>query len=445
MTGGCSPPRLHILRDQLDPGRPGTLIQEKAMNDETQSMENDPLSKIQIDERFAGAVSDKPTVASAKNPHLDATMATPHNRKPGMDVPAAQSAEKDALIGQTIDNYEIVSQLGRGGFGTVYKAKDVKLQRFAALKFLRFPLDSDFRAQFEREAQVIANLSKHPSIVQIYSWGEYQGSQYFALEFLDTSLESQLKKRNEPLSVKQALEIVADTASALHYAHSQGVLHRDIKPANILIDGKTGRAKVCDFGLAKFSAAATGTDTQTISGSPHYMAPEQISGKGLDARTDVHALGVTLYEMLSRELPATGSSQLEVLDKIRSRNTTPLRKYRPDLSDAILDIVKRATAFLPEDRFQSAEEMENAARAVLRSLESTGTADSGSFKKTRNIVAFRPRVIAAAAAAVVLVLAGSVGVPRLFSKSSGSSGASIGTKSESGLALVGVKSCTLSG
>ena len=192
------------------------------------------------------------------------------------------------------------------------------------------------------------------------------------------------------------------------------------------LDGKTGRAKVCDFGLAKFNALATGTDTQTIAGSPHYMAPEQIVGKSLDARTDVHALGVTLYEMLSRELPCKGSSQLEVMDKIRSRNTTPLRTYRPDLSDAILDIVKRATAFLPEDRFQSAEEMEMAARAVLRSLETTGSSDSAALKSKSagaRIVRFRPRLLAAAGIAAALILVASVAGPRMFgSKDTGKIG-----------------------
>ncbi len=380
------------------------------------SAEHDPLNEIVIDERFAAASQER-TVEVVSNPHLNATVSTPHHLAPDLAGPNMLEQERDPLVGQLVDNYEILGLLGRGGFGTVYKAKDVKLQRFAALKFLRFPLDNDFRKQFEREAQVIANLGKHPSIVQIYSWGEHIGSQYFALEFLDTSLESQIKKTTEPLSVKQALEVVADCASALHYAHGQGVLHRDIKPANILLDGKTGRAKVCDFGLAKFNALATGTDTRTIAGSPPYMAPEQIVGKNLDARTDVYSLGVTLYEMLSRELPCTGSSQVEIMDKIRSRQTTPLRVYRPDLSDSILDIVKRATAFLPDDRFQSAQEMESAARAVIRSLETTGSADNVSTasraSRAGNRKRFRPQMLAAAGIAVILAIGAGITVPSL--------------------------------
>ncbi len=183
------------------------------------------------------------------------------------------------MIGQTIGNYEVVTRLGRGGFGTVYKARDKKLQRFAALKFLRFPLDSEYRKLFAREAQVIANLGKHPSIVQIYSWGEHQGSHYFALEFLDSSAEGLMEKSADPLPVKRALEITAQCADALHFAHEQGVLHRDVKPANILIDAKSGQAKMCDFGLAKIQTLGAGTSTTTIAGSPPTWPPSKSPGR----------------------------------------------------------------------------------------------------------------------------------------------------------------------
>lgn len=373
------------------------------------------LDEITVDERFTASLPAEDAVSATvpnSDAHVSETVSTPAHLKPDSFHSSPEGAEADALIGQTIDNYEILSELGRGGFGTVYKAKDTKLHRFAALKFLRFPLDGEFRKLFEHEAQVIANLSKHPSIVQIYSWGEYQGSQYFALEYLDASVESLIKKQGEPLSAKQALEVIADCAGALHYAHQQGVLHRDIKPGNILIDGKTGRAKLCDFGLAKFNALATGTNTTTIAGSPPYMAPEQIVGESLDARTDVYSLGVALYEMLSRKLPCTGSSQIEIMDKIRSRKSTPLREYRPDLSQSILEIVKQATAFRPEDRFQSAEDMEHAARTVLRNLDRTGSSENVTVKSKRvpgsSKSRFQSRSVLAAAAALAIIIAGAV-------------------------------------
>ena len=377
------------------------------------SHEPDLLGRFTIDERFKFSAPDDEPVdveATGKNPHLSNTVSTPPNQAPDAVETSAEGTDDDTLIGQTIGNYEILAELGRGGFGTVYKARDTKLQRFAALKFLRFPLDREFRKLFAREAQILANLGKHPSIIQIYSWGEHQGSHYFALEFLDASAESLIEKRGEPLPAKQALEIIADCAGALHYAHEQGVLHRDIKPANILIDRKTGRAKVCDFGLAKFNALGTGTATKTIAGSPPYMAPEQIVGKTMDGRTDIYSLGVTLYEMLSRKLPCTGSSQLEILDKIRNRKSTPLREYRPDLSDSILEIVKQATAFRPEDRFQSAEEMQQAAQGILKSLEKSGSSDNVAASSKRFVgprgARLRSRSLVAAVLAIGVLIAG---------------------------------------
>ncbi|MCH8204995.1 MAG: protein kinase, partial [Candidatus Hydrogenedentes bacterium] len=292
------------------------------------------------------------------------------------------------------------------GFGTVYKARDKKLQRFAALKFLRFPLDSEFRRLFEREAQVIANLSKHPSIVQIYSWGEHLGSHYFALEYMDASAEGLMEKSGDPLPVKRALEITAECACALHFAHEQGVLHRDVKPANILIDGKTGHAKMCDFGLAKIHTLGGGTDASMIAGSPPYMAPEQIAGKPMDGRTDVYSLGVTLYELLSRQLPCTGSSHVDILEKIRKHKSTPLRKFRPDLSESILGIVQRATAYRPEDRYQTAEEMQEAIEAVLDSLERTGSSENVAVLRGSSRMRIGGRRVSVKMAAGALVAAG---------------------------------------
>ena len=282
--------------------------------------------------------------------------------------------EVDPLLGMTIGNYEIQRELGRGGFGTVYKALDIKLDRPAALKFLRFPLDRQHRELFVREAKVIANLSKHPSIVQIYAWGEFRGSYYFALEYLDMSAEKLLNTTPGAVPVAKALRIVSSCASGLQYAHDHGVLHRDIKPGNILIDRTTEQAKLCDFGLAKFHSMGSGTKVSTLAGSPAYMAPEQISGGKISARTDVYSLGVTLYEMLSGRLPCEGDSHGEILEQVRKGASTPLKNYRPDLPPAILDIVRKSTAYRAEDRYQSADEMREAIESILQSLESSGSA-----------------------------------------------------------------------
>lgn len=371
--------------------------------------EPDALGEFKIDERFnfssPGTEPRSKSKAAQDSSKNETVAGTPGQGPDSMPLGPGPDDDTDALIGQTIGNYEVVELLGRGGFGTVYKAKDLKLQRFAALKFLRFPLDSEFRKLFEREAQVIANLGKHPSIVQIYSWGEHRGSHYFALEYLDSSAEALMEKNQDPLPVKRALEIAAECAGALHFAHEQGVLHRDVKPANILIDGKSGHAKVCDFGLAKIHTLGTGTATSTIAGSPHYMAPEQIAGKTMDGRTDVYSLGVTLYELLSRQLPCTGSSHVDIMDQIRKRKSTPLRKFRPDLSDSVLGIVQRATAFRPEDRYGSAEDMQRAIEDVLSSLERTGSSENvvPARGRRRKRIGLKTAVGALIAAGIVVI------------------------------------------
>ena len=243
---------------------------------------------------------------------------------------------RDPLIGAHVGNYRIVSVLGGGGFGTVYMAEDTKLNRNVALKFLRNPLESKHRELFEREAKAIAKLSKHRAIVQIYEWSEYQGQSYFALEYVESSADKLLAQHPEGLSVTQAMQIVADVAEGLDYAHEQGILHRDVKPANILIETEDGAAKISDFGLTRFYDSSLASTTGGISGSPPYMSPEQASGGRVDRRSDVFSLGTTLYELLCGQRPFTGATQFEVLDRIRRDKRVPLRKHKPDLPGFLL-------------------------------------------------------------------------------------------------------------
>lgn len=339
-------------------------------NDETVRMDGDEdPDKTQITPIDIGA-----TMPSGPN-----SDAQDMDSKPSIgdtDVFDQQAANDDSFIGQTLGNYHILNQLGKGGFGTVYKARDVKLDRYVAVKFLTAPMETEYSKLFEREAKILANLSKNPNIVQIYTWGEHRGSNYMALEYMDYSLEDKIEENVDGLPLKEALEIIANCCDALTYAHDQGVLHRDIKPANVLVDAKTNQVKVCDFGLARFYNKGIDSATQTIAGSPPFMSIEQITGKSLDERSDVYSLGVTLYQLLSGNLPFSGNSQFEIMEKIRSNDSTPLPKQRDDLPRVVYDIVKKSMAHNADDRFQSAEEFGKALRKAIHAIERTGSADS---------------------------------------------------------------------
>ncbi len=329
---------------------------------------------------------------------------------PLVDLPVGQSADTtpsalvhDKLIGVKIGNYEIEQLVGRGGFGAVYKARDTKLNRPAAIKFVLSKIDSSHAEMFAREAKIIANLSRHPNIVQIYEWGEYEGANYFVLEYLDRGADGLIRTQPEGLPVQVALQITHDCAKALEYAHKQGVLHRDIKPANILIDAESGRAKLCDFGLAKFHNLGLDSASGLIAGSPPYMSPEQAAAQRLTERSDIFSLGVALYQLLCGKLPVTGSSHWEVIENIKQQKAVPLREYRPDLALGVLELVEKATSFRPEDRHAGANEFAAHIQALIHQFERTGTA-SDSSKLTPKPAKHRVIALATASIAAVFLL-----------------------------------------
>lgn len=207
--------------------------------------------------------------------------------------------DADSFLHRQIGNFEIIAALGRGGFGAVYKARDVKLGRYVAIKFLHNPLDPRRRAHFEREARALASLSKEVGIVEIYEWGELDSQRYIVLEFVESSAEDLLKRCPNGLPVLQALSIAADCAGALQAAHGAGILHRDIKPANILLESATGAAKVADFGLAHLTEESGDfTLAGGLSGSPTYTPLEQTSSGELDARSDGVSARYTSVKLL---------------------------------------------------------------------------------------------------------------------------------------------------
>ena len=273
--------------------------------------------------------------------------------------------------GARIGPYEIVTPLGSGGMGEVYKARDTRLHRTVAIKIIRTHLsgDAEFRSRFQREAHAIAAL-QHPHVCTLYDVGHQNGTDFLIMEYVEgETLADRLSKGAVPLD--QALKIAIEIADALDKAHRQGIVHRDLKPGNIMIT-KSG-AKLLDFGLAKLrptnqqemgavssslaTAPAPLTERGTIIGTLQYMAPEQLEAKESDARTDIFAFGAVLYEMISGHRAFEGNSPASVIGAILRSEPTPLSTFGA-MSPPILDhLVARCLAKDPDERWQTTSDV----------------------------------------------------------------------------------------
>ncbi len=263
----------------------------------------------------------------------------------------------ELVVGSTFaDKYRIIVEIGRGGMGVVYKAEDLKLKRFVAIKILPSELESDeeVRDRFIQEAQAAAALS-HPNICTIHEIEEAEGKTYIAMEYIDGhSLREKTVK--SPFSTEEALDVAIQVAQGLVEAHKKGITHRDIKSANIMVDEK-GQAKIMDFGLAKVAGGALITKEARPMGTVAYMSPEQARGEEVDQRTDIWALGVVLYEMMSCQFPFRGDNEATVLYNIEHKDPFPIRKFKGDVPVEIEKVINRCLKKKPESRYQSAEEV----------------------------------------------------------------------------------------
>ncbi|MCB0253067.1 MAG: protein kinase [Anaerolineae bacterium] len=261
--------------------------------------------------------------------------------------------------------YEIQGELGRGGMGIVYQAYDLMLRRVVAIKVLspKLLVDPDFVKRFRHEAVAVANL-RHPNIITIYDVGEDTSGEppndvihYIVMEYIEgQTLDRWLRENRRPMQVTDVDQIVSQVGQALQYAHDRGVIHRDIKPSNIMIDGE-GRAKLMDFGLVRAGELSRLTRSGTVLGTPQYMAPEQIIGQDVDARTDIYSLGVVIYELLVGEMPFVRTTPMATAYAHVNELPPPLRTKRPDASKSVEAVVMKALAKDPTQRYQTASQL----------------------------------------------------------------------------------------
>ena len=265
------------------------------------------------------------------------------------------------MIGKQILNYQVKSLIGEGGMGNVYLAEHTSIGRTVAIKALRSELASneEIRKRFKNEASVMARL-QHPSIVSLFDYVEQDGGLYLIMEYVEgQELTDLLRDLKHPLPIARAKNIMTGILKAFAYAHSNGVVHRDVKPANILIT-KDDKVKVLDFGIAKlvgdseFNLTKTGTQVGTV----YYMSPEQVKAKELDLRSDIYSLGITFYELFTGFCPyKTLTSEYEVYDKIVKQDLIPLTETMGDDYEQVWEVIKKATAKNPDNRYQTCENL----------------------------------------------------------------------------------------
>ena len=258
------------------------------------------------------------------------------------------------MLGRTIGKYRVVEALGRGGMGTVYKAVDETLDREVAIKVVNADLlETDGVRRFRAEAVTLAKLN-HPRIAQVYELTRDGDNLLMVMEFVRGETFEKLIARSGAMPVDNAVALAAQVLDALQHAHNSGIVHRDLKPANLMLT-PSGEVKVMDFGIARVQGSEHLTNSGYMMGTPAYMAPEQVRGEDVDARTDVYAMGVVLYRMLTGQLPFKADTAVAMIQKQLNDQPTPSRQVRADIPVWLDEVLQRALSKNPADRFQAAD------------------------------------------------------------------------------------------
>jgi len=269
-----------------------------------------------------------------------------------------------------LGRYEVISELGQGAMGVVYKARDPLIDRVVAIKTINLALALDEKEEYEnrfyQEAKAAGRLS-HPNIVTIYDVGKNGDVAYIAMEFLEGCELRNIMNDNGLLPISQVLDIVAQVAQGLAYAHEHDIIHRDVKPSNVMVV-RDGHIKITDFGIARMPYSAVQTQTGMVLGSPKYMSPEQVMGKSIDQRSDIFSLGVMLYEMLTGQSPFNGDNVNAIMYQTLNAIPSPPNSLNPEVPEMIDFIVAKALAKKMEDRYQSARDFAVDLRACQDTL-----------------------------------------------------------------------------
>ena len=336
---------------------------------------NDPALSRQIFSRVATIDGDYKDVRDKLGTHH------PHSQTSALKKPGAEPrtpVRLDSPATVRLGRYEVLKEIGRGAMGVVYMGRDPKINRIVAIKAI--PLAEEFdaeyleeaRERFFREAETAGRLN-HTDIVTIFDVGEDADLAFIAMEYLKGQHLSDFTEPGNLLEPGLAMEMAARTADALHYAHRQNVVHRDIKPANIMYDFASDSLKITDFGIARLTDASR-TRTGIVLGTPSFMSPEQLEGKNVNGNTDLFALGVTLYQLLTGQLPFRGASMTKLMFVIANEPHEPVSRLKPALPASIDEFFDRALAKGLDDRFESGGAMARAIRACARQLAATPAA-----------------------------------------------------------------------
>ena len=273
-----------------------------------------------------------------------------------------------------LGRYEVIGELGQGAMGVVYKARDPLIDRVVAIKTINLSLaqeeKEEYEGRFYQEAKAAGRLS-HPNIVTIYDVGKSGDVAYIAMEFLEGRELRDILNDEQMIPVREVLDITAQVAMGLAYAHEHDIVHRDVKPSNIMV-AQEGHVKITDFGIARMASSSVHTQTGMVLGSPKYMSPEQVMGRAIDRRSDIFSLGIMLYEMLTGHSPFTGENVNAIMYQTLNAIPPMPGTLNPDVPDMLNFIVAKALAKNVDDRYQSARELAEDLRTCRDNLLRTG-------------------------------------------------------------------------